>query len=171
VKWRGFPLHPETPDEGRSLEELFAGTQVDIGQMMARLRATADSLGLPLGERAMTYNSRLAQELGYWAESLGRGHAFHMAAFKAYFADGLNLARIPVLLDIAESAGLDRDRAGEVLDRRSFRQEVDRDWTLARSLGIVAVPTVVMGLSRLVGAQPYEALERLVTSSGARKRT
>ncbi len=59
------------PDEGRSLEDLFAGQPVDIDQVMARLKAVARELGLPFGDRAMTYNSRLAQELGHWAETEG----------------------------------------------------------------------------------------------------
>jgi hypothetical protein len=37
--------------------------------MMASLKRAADKEGLPLGERKKTYNSRLAQELGKWAES------------------------------------------------------------------------------------------------------
>ena len=75
--WRAFPLHPETPPEGRTLEALFAGRSVDIPAMLARLRQVATELNLPWGERTMTFNSRLAQELGKWAEDRGRGEAFH----------------------------------------------------------------------------------------------
>jgi len=41
--------------------------------MMVRLKNAADAEGLPWGTRKMTYNSRLAQELGKWAEEKGRG--------------------------------------------------------------------------------------------------
>ncbi len=67
--------------------------------MIDHLRITAEELGLPFGPRNKTYNSRLAQELGLWAEDQGKGEPFHMAAFHAYFADGLNLAKMPVLLE------------------------------------------------------------------------
>jgi predicted DsbA family dithiol-disulfide isomerase len=30
VRWIAFPLHPETPEEGLTLEELFAGKSIDI---------------------------------------------------------------------------------------------------------------------------------------------
>ncbi|NIP49262.1 MAG: dithiol-disulfide isomerase, partial [Gammaproteobacteria bacterium] len=53
----------------------------------------------------MTYNSRLAQELGKWAEQMEKGDAFHDAVFKAYFADGLNIADANILADIANSIG------------------------------------------------------------------
>ena len=58
-----FPLHPETPDEGLSLGQLFAGRSFDIDGMQARLTTLMAEEGLPYGQRTMTYNSRLAQEL------------------------------------------------------------------------------------------------------------
>ena len=64
IKWTAFPLHPETPEAGLTLEELFAGRPVDIKQVLAHLNRTAKDLGLPFGKRERTYNSRLAQELG-----------------------------------------------------------------------------------------------------------
>ncbi len=74
---------------------------MNIDQVMAGLKQKATELGLPFGDRKRTYNSRLAQELGLWAESKDRGDAFHMAAFKAYFVDGKNLAQKEVLVDLA----------------------------------------------------------------------
>ncbi len=164
VKWRAFPLHPETPEHGIPLEKLFAGT-VDIPQMLRHLQEVADSLGLPFGERHNTYNSRMAQELGLWAESQGRGHAFHMAAFHAYFAAGKNLADRHVLLDLAGKAGLDRTAAEQVVEKRSFRAAVDADWHLAREKGVTAVPTFIINGKSLTGARPYKDLERFVQTA------
>ena len=39
VKWVHFPLHPETPQEGRSLADLFAGRGYDLKQMRDQMRA------------------------------------------------------------------------------------------------------------------------------------
>jgi len=60
IEWVHFPLHPETPAEGQSLEELFRGRNVDRKAMHAQMKARMDAEGLPYGERTMTYNSRLA---------------------------------------------------------------------------------------------------------------
>jgi predicted DsbA family dithiol-disulfide isomerase len=68
VRWTAFPLHPDTPEDGLPLEELYADRSVDIQQRKLRLEQVADELGLPLGDRKRTYNSRLAQELAKWAE-------------------------------------------------------------------------------------------------------
>ena len=64
-----FPLHPETPAEGRSMAELYAGRNVDPEAMYQRMKGLMDAEGLPYGRRTHTYNSRLAQELGKWADT------------------------------------------------------------------------------------------------------
>ena len=162
MEWLAFPLHPETPEEGVTLAELFKGRNFNIDEMMQKLKSVADSFGLPLGNRKKTYNSRLAQELGKWAEEEGRGDAFHMAMFKAYFVDGINLAKIDLLVEIAETLDLDGAAAREALEKRTYKSAVDGDWKMAYNLGITAVPTFLVNGNRLVGAQTYEALERLV---------
>ena len=139
--------------------------------MMRKLHKTADDLGLPFGERERTYNSRLSQELGLWAESKNKGDAFHNAAFRAYFADGKNIAKVPVLLDLTESAGLPREEAASVLSTRAFKAAVDADWALSREKDITAVPTFVIKNEKLVGAQPYDMLERLMAANGVKKRS
>ncbi len=135
-----------------------------------RMAALMAAEGLPFGKRTMTYNSRLAQELGKWGERQPGGEAIHDALFKAYFVDDTNLARVEALVEIARSVGLSADEANRILVERSYRGEVDDDWNRARSFGITGVPTFVVGDRGLVGAQPYEMLERLVEDSGAIKR-
>ena len=137
--------------------------------MVAGLKQTAANLGLPFGDRTKTYNSRLAQEIGLWAEDLNRGDAFHMEAFKSYFVHGENLADRQVLLSLVAAADLPEREAGVVLDTRSYAGKVDAHWQEARELGINAVPTFLMGFNRVVGAQSYEALSDLVMMAGARK--
>lgn len=162
VRWRAFPLHPETPEQGLTLEELFAGRDVHIPAVLARLKKVAGELGLPWGDRTKTYNSRLAQELGKWAEDKGKGDEFHKAVFLAYFAEGKNIAEKEVLGDLASGVGLVKEEAYGILESRSFKAAVDEDWRLSRDWGIMAVPTFVINGERLVGAQPYAVLEDFV---------
>jgi predicted DsbA family dithiol-disulfide isomerase len=133
-----------------------------VDKAMAQMKQTADNLGLEFGVRRMTYNSRLAQEVGLWAETCGKGHLFHMNAFRAYFADGRNIAEKQVLLDIIRASGLDLKEGLKVIEDRTFSDAVDRDWELSRAKGVNAVPTFFMGLDKLVGAQPYEVMEKMV---------
>jgi predicted DsbA family dithiol-disulfide isomerase len=163
VEWVHFPLHPETPPEGQSLAELFKGRGVDRKAMHAQMKARMEAEGLPYGERAMTYNSRLAQELGKWADTQpGGGDAFHDAMFRAYFVDARDISKPEVLLEIAGKVGLPVEKAREVLEKRTFKAAVDEDWKLSRQFGVTGVPTFVVGPYGVVGAQPYETLEQLV---------
>ena len=164
MKWRAFPLHPDTPQEGLSLEVLLnkKGIFIDVDAVMMEMKMTAAKFNLPFGDRRMTYNSRLAQEVGLWAESKGKGHLFHMEGFKAYFADGRNIAEKEVLLNLIERAGLDVKEGAQVIETRAFSDAVDADWALSKTKQVTAVPTFFMGPDRLVGAQPYEVLEKMV---------
>ena len=162
VEWVHFPLHPDTPAEGRSLADLFAGRNVDRKAMHAQMKARMDAEGLPYGERTMTYNSRLAQELGKWADTQRGGEAIHDALFRAYFVEARDISQPAVLLDIVRHVGLSADGAREVLEKRTFKDAVDADWKLSREYGVTGVPTFVAGRYGVVGAQPYEALEQLV---------
>jgi len=165
VQWVHFPLHPETPQEGRSLAELFAGRNYDIAKMQAQMRARMQAEGLPYGDRRMTYNSRLAQELAKWADTQPGGEAIHDALFKAYFVDGLNIGDADVLLNISKSVGLPEEGAREVLEKRTFKDAVDADWDKSRQYGVTGVPTFVAGRQGVVGAQPYETLVQLIESA------
>lgn len=163
VRYRVFPLHPEIPEAGMPLTELFAG-RLEVSAMMSRLRHVAEELDLPLGERTHTYNSRRAQELGKWAEEQQCGEAFHAAVYRAYFVDGRNLAEPEVLADIAAGLGLDVAAVRAVLRQGRYAAAVDADWQLARTMGVSAVPTLQYGAERLVGFQPYAAFRKLVAS-------
>ncbi len=145
-----------------TLEALFKGRMVDISGMMARLREAAKAEGLPFGERNMTYNSRLAQELGKWAETQGKIEAYNKAVFQAYFADGRNIGKTSELVGVAGSLGLDEKEARMVLEERRFKSTVDADWQQSRKIGVTAVPTFVIDGRILVGAQPYAVLAEFV---------
>jgi predicted DsbA family dithiol-disulfide isomerase len=171
VKLVHFPLHPDTPAEGRALKDMFRGGPAAIAERQARMKALMDAEGLPYGERTHTYNSRLAQELGSWADTVDASGAIHDALYRAYFVDTRNIGDKDVLLDIAASVGLDRDDARKVLEQRTFEAAVNADWAKSRDYGVSGVPTFVVGSEGVVGAQPYEVLEHLLTESGVARRT
>jgi predicted DsbA family dithiol-disulfide isomerase len=134
------------------------------------LERVAQEEGLPFGPRDRTYNSRLAQELGKWAESKGNGKAYHDAVFRAYFAQGRNIGKSSELLALAGSLSLPVEEARDVIEQRSFKQVVDADWQRCYRIGVQAVPTFLMNGRFLVGAVPHGELERFVIEGGVSKR-
>ena len=168
TRWIHFPLHPETPTEGRALAELFAGR--DIEPIRQRLKGLMAEAGLSYGDRTHTYNSRLAQELGAWADAQSnsgrcdgaQSDAMHDALYRAYFVEGKNIGDIDTLVAIAGSIGFDKEEAREALVKRSFSDKVDEDWARSRASGITGVPTFTAQELAVVGCQPYDTLEKFV---------
>lgn len=170
VHWTAFPLHPETPEQGQTLEELFRGRSFDVKAAMQRIKQAANQVGLPMAERTMTYNSRFAQELAKWAESQGKGDQYHKAVFEAYYVEDRNIGKEDELVGLAESVGLSGVEARSILKGRRFSRAVDNDWARSRELLITGVPTFVMNNRSIVGAQPYEVLEEFIKAGGAKRR-
>ncbi len=171
LEWKMFPLHPETPAEGQSLEALFAGRDYDPEASYQRMKGLMDEEGLLYSRRSHTYNSRMAQELAKWADTMPGSEALHDALYRAYFVDNLNIGDLQSLLDIAASVGLDRDEARAVLEQQRFKDEVDADWLKSRQYGVTGVPTFVSNMHGVVGAQPYEVLVQLMEQTGVERRT
>jgi predicted DsbA family dithiol-disulfide isomerase len=155
--------------EGRTIEELFAGRDYDIEASYRRMKALMDAEGLPYEKRSHTYNSRLAQEIGKWAdaEHPAAGDAVHGGFYRAYFVGRRNIAEEAVILDVVKAAGLPEAEAREVLAKRRFKDAVDADWTKSHQYGVTGVPTFVSNGYGVVGAQPYETLERFMEQVGA----
>lgn len=165
-----FPLHPETPAEGRSMAELYAGRNIDPEAMYTRMKALMDAEGLPYGRRTHTYNSRLAQELGKWADTRPGGEAIHDALYRAYFVEARNIGDPDTLVEIAQAVGLPAEEARAVLSERRFKDAVDADWAKSHAYGVTGVPTFVAARYGVVGAQPYEVLAELLDKAGAARR-
>ena len=149
-------MHPETPEEGTVRgPEIIARNQ--------RMKVNMEREGLPFNaERNMSYNSRLAQELSKWAEEKGKGDEIHDALFRAYFVDVKNIGKVEPLVDVAQSLGLPGDEATDALLSRKYKVAVDDDWRRCAAYGVNAVPTFLAGKYLMVGAQPYEELQRLI---------
>jgi len=137
---------------------------------MDHLKQVASNLGLPFNDRKKTYNSRLAQELGKLAEWKGKGDEFHNAVFRAYFVDGQNIGKTSILVSLAESVHLNGKDAQKIIQDRTYKREVDSDWKRSRELGITAVPTFLFNSQRLVGAQNFETLKKLLLSNNIKRR-
>ena len=165
-----FPLHPETPTEGRTLIELFGSNQEDIDQKNERMKELMILENLPYKNRTHTYNSRLAQEIGAWAQSIDNETSIHDNFFEAYFVQGLNVGLESVILDVVSKSGLNPEEARKVIKNRLFMKNIDEDWNKSRSYGVTGVPTYVYQKQSMVGAQPHENLVEFLNHFGIPKR-
>ena len=70
------------------------------------------------------------------------------------------------LVDLAESVGLSGREAKSVLESRTHKETVDRDWSRCNRIGITGVPTFAANRQAVVGFQSYEGLEQFLKTCG-----
>src|SRR3989454_11720142 len=108
--------------------------------MHAQMKRRMEAEGLPYRERTMTYNSRLAQEIGKWADTQPGGDAIHDAFFRAYFVEARDISRPEVILEIVKQAGPAVGAAREGLQKRTVKNAVGADRKVSRRYGVPGAP-------------------------------
>ena len=166
--WVDIEIHPETPAEGMSLAERFAGR--DVSAMYAALRARGAQFGLEMNQVARLSNSRLATAAGEYARDHDSYPEFSRAVFEAYFARGEDIGDVDVLARCAIAAGLDADDLRAALADDRYADRLDAAMHEAAAAGVSGVPTfIVGGRERVVGAQPLEVLRAAMRRSQERE--
>lgn len=169
IHWHPFELNPTMPQGGENLREHMARKYATSQQSNIAARDTLVRLGEEVGFRFFfsdemrIYNTRKAHQLLLWANQHHKQAALEFALFEAYFQQGLALDKDSVLLDLAESVGLNRERCTQVLHDESWAKAVantEQQWLQA---GIQAVPAIIIDQRHLVsGAQTTEQLLSLL---------
>jgi len=122
--------------------------------------------GLPYGDRKMTFNSRLAQELASWAVSQPGGESDPRYPFPRVLRRRQKTSATPrSFFKLQRSSGSTKLRRARLIETRTHKAAVDADWEKSREHGVTGVPTYVFGDRGVVGAQPYETLEELVKTA------
>lgn len=160
VHWRAYELRPagSPPIPPWYLER--------IEQARPRFAAMMwESHGLTIHSGTFGISSRRALIGAKYAESLdaATAHAYHDAAFRAYWLDAQDVSDTGVLMQIAASVGMDAGAFAAALDDPHFDQAVTDDIAQAEIYGLTGVPALVFnGKYLLSGAQPVEMLARVV---------
>ncbi|MGC6449101.1 MAG: DsbA family oxidoreductase [Pirellulaceae bacterium] len=166
IEYVYYPLHPETPDEGMTLNELFSGRNVDVEKDQQAIRLKAQTMGLKWTTRKHTYNSRNAQLLAKYLEGSEYHNDFRGQVFDAYFGRGKNISDPGLLSDIFLTLNIAGRNVRELLIDPDLNAILDADWNRCRSVGITGVPTLYYEDRYCVGAQNSDILRRLFDSGG-----
>ena len=164
-----FPLHPDTPKEGRNLLDLFRCSQKELNQKNSMMNKLMNEENLEYSDREFTYNSRLAQELGYWAQSKYKNDVIHDELYKSYFINKKNVYEIHILLNVALRAKLPQEEAKEILEKRTYKDVIDKHWEYSYKIGVTGVPTYILGTNYLVGAQQEKNFHELFEKENIEK--
>lgn len=159
--WVDIEIHPETPTEGVSLAERFAGR--DMSAMYTALARRGAEFGLEMNQVTRLSNSHLATAAGVYARDRGSYPEFSRCVFEAYFARGEDIGDVEVLVRCAEAAGLNVDDLRAALADGRYAGRLDAAMREAAMAGVSGVPTFIIGgRERVVGAQPLEVLRAAI---------
>lgn len=164
-----FELNPDMGPGGESIVEYlgkkYGRTAEQIAETQAMIRDRGASVGFAFGPRTRVYNTFDAHRLLHWAGLEGRQLALKLALLKAYHGEGQNPSDQDVLVEVAESVGLDGARARQVLQGGDYADEVREAERENQSMGISSVPAIIFNRRYLVtGGQPAEAFEQAIQS-------
>jgi predicted DsbA family dithiol-disulfide isomerase len=158
IHWRSFQLRP--PGSPPIPPEYRARIEASRPQLQKRAR---EQYNLELNVGPFNVDSRPALIAEKFAESQGKGEAFHNAVMQAYWQQARKIDDKDILKEIAASAGLNTGDFASVLESPAFDAEVSADINLAHEYGLDGVPALVFANKYLVmGAQPYDLLEKVV---------
>ena len=178
IHFQPFELNPNMPGEGQDITEhlvqKYGGTPEQFAASREMIRARGEALGFTfdMGARGRIYNTFDAHRLLHWADEEGGGKqlALKEALFKAYFTEGKNPGDHAVLKQAAQDAGLDGERAAQILASDDYAAAVRAQETFYHRNGINAVPAVIINERHLIqGGQPVEAFESALRQIAAQE--
>jgi predicted DsbA family dithiol-disulfide isomerase len=160
-----FELNPQMAAEGETLIEhigrKYGRTPEQILQAQAELRERGAAVGFSFGPRTRIYNTFDAHRLLHWARLQGKQVELKAALLKAYHGEGKPPSNHDVLIEAAQSVGLDAAKARAVLQDGTYASEVRADEEQYLAMGIHSVPSIIINDRYLLtGAQPVEAFEQ-----------
>ena len=167
LHFQPFELNPQMPPEGEDtndhLRSKYGSTPEQLAASREAIRLRGESLGFTFNQRERIYNTFDAHRLLHWAALQGndRERALKHALLRAYFTDGVDVSAHANLARIAGEAGLDGERALQILQSDEYAAEVRRQEQRYLDSGIHSVPAVIINDRHLVsGGQPVEVFEQ-----------
>lgn len=166
IEYMSFELDPKhSIYSGQSIYEELSKK---YGMSMNEARISTDSIkqyaasiGLVFNfDQAKTTNTLNAHRLTHYAKGSGLEKELAEKLFSAYFTESKLISDHEVLLEIANSIGLDQNGTMAVLKTEAaYKDDVRRDEAFAQQLGVTGVPFFLINQKHAVtGAQPPDIL-------------
>ncbi|WP_091511062.1 DsbA family oxidoreductase [Microbulbifer yueqingensis] len=166
ISWLPFELNPQMPAEGENLREHLAKKYGTTPQESIEARQRLTDLGAEAGftfnysDDMRMYNTFNAHQLLHWAAEKDKQTPLSMRLFEDFFSDRKNVQDHDVLVQAAESVGLDGEEARQVLDGQTYAEEVRELEQLIAGQGVQGVPLFVFDRQYAIsGAQEVATFE------------
>jgi len=146
IIWRSFELAPGlVVKPGQSMYEFLAdyngATMEQVKNICNQIAVEGRKVGAVFNfDVAIPANSFLAHQFSYLAKEYHLQNEAKEALYKAHFTDGLDIASIDVLKQLAKSIGMDPNVVSKLGGSSKYSEAVKRDAEEARKKNIKAVP-------------------------------
>ncbi len=169
MDWRGFELHPETPEGGIEIARIFGAGRAR--QMHEYMRQFAAGFGITdMRQPAHLPNTRRALAAAEYAREQGKLTEFRHAAMDAHWRRELDLEDPGVIRALAAEVGLDPPATAAAMSDAAYLARVDDMRREASRAGVTGIPTFFFGDEVVVGCQLYPVLAAAAERAGARRR-
>ena len=150
IEWHPFQLNPDMAPGGADRVEYLAarfGGRDKVVAMSQRVELAAREAGIEIDfDRIPRIPNTLdAHRVIHWAGLEGRQTPMVSALFRAYWREGRDIGDAEVLADVAAGVGLDRAVVARLLAGDADRAGIAERDAHARSRGVNAVPTFLIG--------------------------
>lgn len=167
VEFKSFELDPNASKfTGKNIHELIAskyGLSIEQAkQSNENIGQQAATVGLSFNfDEMKPTNTFDAHRLGKFAKTVGKEKEITEKLLYSYFTEGKNVGDLEILADIAESVGIERKVALDVLnDKNAYGNDVRIDEGIAQQYRITGVPYFIINQKYAIsGAQPIETFQ------------
>jgi predicted DsbA family dithiol-disulfide isomerase len=159
VNWALVEIHPDSPAEGKPVEDLGYSKQ-RLDGLLGALREMANEEGVDLSPHTFTTNSHRALLLAEASKACGAGifYRLHRRLFESFLVEGRNIGDPAVLSALAEECGVPADSVEQAWSDPDYEQRLQQNLSAAVSVGATGTPTFFIGEQRLTGAVPVDSL-------------
>lgn len=159
VEWMPFELRPAPNATLRPEDDYLQTTWSQSVYPMAEQMG----IEIVLPDVSPQPHTHLAFEGFQYAKENGKGTPYNERMLKAFFQESQDIGDVDVLTKLAGEVGLDEEEYREALESRKYKeahqQALEHSYEEA---GITAVPTFVIGDTKIAGIHTKDTLEQLI---------
>lgn len=161
VEWRSLAGW-----DGRSAPER---AKVKVPLTRQDVRRWCKRLSIPFNPPPITTDPTPAAMVSFAAEEAGVLPAYVKQVMWAEWAEGLDIGQTEVLHQVGEQCGLDTGQVDTALSSAANTASLGANWDEAQSLGVIGVPSFVVGEEIFWGNDRLDFVEEFLEELGLKK--
>nr|BAH89579.1 putative 2-hydroxychromene-2-carboxylate isomerase [uncultured bacterium] len=113
-------------------------------------------MGIPMNPPPITTEPTKAGAGSLLAQSKGLLRPYLVEMMRAEWASGLDIGDTEVILNVGDMVGLERAELAEAIESPANLEQLEKNWEEAQALGVIGVPTFVIGEEIFWGSDRIE---------------